>query len=58
MNSLVHTEMREVLYIKLYIKVGSQDNQLCRINSQYLIDYILYDKSPSSITKIFQYSSC
>lgn len=42
---------------KLYIEVGSQDNYMW-IDSQYLIDYILYDQSPSSIGKIFQYSSC
>lgn len=27
-------------------------------NSQYLIDYTLYDKFLSSVSKIFQYSSC
>lgn len=57
MNFLVHTEKGEVLRENYTWKLAAKTT-ICRINSQYLIDYILYDKSPSSVTKIFQYSSC
>lgn len=66
MNSLVHTEMREVLRENYTWKLAAKTT-MCRITSQYVlqnnhnnivfIDYILYDKSLSSISKIFQHSS-